>query len=167
MSMTKTRGYRDRNETEEREQVGVDSAGKAKAFPFVKMVEVAFWGTVFWGVIARSLAHLLNFTPYGLGAYARPMLGAVHEDSWPAIWLGALMLFFESLLAVFLYSVLFKRSRIWWSGLLYGLMLLVVAGFFFRMGNWDQSTLSTEIGWYLSYGLFVGMTVTLEQHDQA
>jgi hypothetical protein len=139
--------------------------GGAKALPFAKMAEVAFWGTVMWGLV-RMAAHYLNFTPYGVEAFARPFLGTAGANSWAGIGLGALVLFGETVMAVVLYSLLFGRSRLWWSGLLYGLILLAVAGFFFRIGNWNQATLSTELAWYLSFGLFIGMTISLESSDK-
>jgi hypothetical protein len=166
MGLTKTRGHLRGRFTEERRTARADVPGKAKTLPFAKLVEIAFWGTVFWGIV-RLAAHFLNFTPYGLGAYARPFLWEADEDSWSATGLGVILLFFESVIAVFFYSLLFQRSKMWWSGLLYGLMLLVVAGFFFRMGNWDVATLATEAAWFLSFGMFVGMTITLESHDEA
>ena len=166
MSTTKTRAFLRRSPADDREEARPEESVNVRPFSASRIVELAFWGTIFWGVF-RLTAHFLNFTPYGVGAFARPFLGVTNEDTWSAIFLGAILLFFESLLAIFVYSLLFRRTRVWWSGLLYGLMLLVVAGFFFRIGNWDQATLSTELFWYLSYGLFVGMTVTLEQSDEA
>lgn len=136
----------------------------AKRLSTNKILEVAFWGTVIWGTI-RLTAHFLNLTPYGLGAYARPFMGVEGDNAFESIALGALVLFLESLLAAVLYAGLFHKTRIWWSGLLYGVMLLAVAGFFFRMQNWEIATIYTEGAWFLSYGLFIGMTLTLEQSD--
>jgi hypothetical protein len=163
--------HMDATKTQKAEQPGAAglSAGQqggTKALPFAKMAEVAFWGTVLWGLV-RAAAHYLNFTPYGVEAFARPILGTARANSWAGIGLGTLVLFVETIMAVFLYSLLFGRIRLWWIGLLYGLILLAVAGFFFRIGNWNQATLSTELAWYLSFGLFVGMTISLERSDKA
>ncbi|MCG5249861.1 YqhR family membrane protein [Brevibacillus agri] len=130
-----------------------------------KIVELAFWGTIVWGII-RLLAHFLNLTPYGLGAFARPLLTGFEEDSLTGVALGAIVLFVETVLASFLFSLLFGQMRAWWTGLLYGAILLAIAGFFFRIGNWEVGTLSTEGAWYLSYGLFIGMTLVLEHSDE-
>lgn len=157
MEATKTRRS---NRQEKIEQTGQQ---KSNHVATAKVLEVAFWGTIIWGVI-RLVAHFLNLTPYGLGAYARPLVG-VEENSIAGIGLGAVLLFIEALVATFLFSVLFSRQRVWWSGLLFGLVMLMIAGFFFRMGNWNIDILSTEAAWYLSFGLFVGMTLTLEQSD--
>ncbi|GEB31601.1 MULTISPECIES: YqhR family membrane protein [Brevibacillus] len=136
-----------------------------KAASVSKIVELAFWGTILWGVI-RMLAHFLNLTPYGLGAFARPLLSGYEENSLMGNSLGAIVLFVETILASFLFSLLFGQMRAWWIGLLYGAILLAIAGFFFRIGNWEVGTLSTEGAWYLSYGLFIGMTLVLEQSDE-
>ncbi|MFY0543280.1 YqhR family membrane protein [Brevibacillus sp. H7] len=130
-----------------------------------KIFEVAFWGTAIWGVL-RMAAHFLNFTPYGIGAYARPLLGMYGENSPTGIVLGTVVMFAGTLAATLLYSLLFANLRFWWAGILYGLAFLLGAGFFFRMGNWNQPTLSTEVAWFLSLGLFIGMTVMMERFDE-
>lgn len=154
------RGFRARQRDLEQNEVR-QSGGPTS---LKKWLELAWWGTVIWGVI-RLAAHFLNLTPYGLGAFARPILDGVDENTAAAVGLGAMFLFVETLLATALFAVLFQRVRIWWSGLAYGVAMLAVAGFFFRIGNWEVSTLSTEAAWYLSFGLFVGMTLTLERSD--
>jgi hypothetical protein len=136
-----------------------------KRISFAKMVEVAFWGTVIWGFL-RIAAHFLHFTPYGIGAYARPLLGTYGENSAAGIVLGTIVLFVATALATFLYALLFSNTRVWWGGILYGLGFLLVTGFFFRMGKWDQNTMSTEVAWFLSFGLFIGMTLALERFDE-
>ncbi|MGN7468795.1 YqhR family membrane protein [Brevibacillus sp. SAFN-007a] len=141
------------------------SAEGRKPTSAAKIVELAFWGTILWGIV-RVLAHFLNLTPYGLGAFARPLLTGYEEDSLTGVALGAIVLFVETVLASFLFSLLFGHMRVWWSGLLYGAILLAMAGFFFRIGNWEMGTLSTEGAWYLSYGLFIGMTLVLEQSHE-
>jgi hypothetical protein len=137
----------------------------AKRIAFSKIVEVSFWGTVIWGLI-RMVAHFLNFTPYGIDSYARPLMGLYGENSPAGMILGTLVLFVATIAAALIYSVLFSRARIWWGGILYGLAFLLVAGFFFRIGHWNQTTLSTEVTWFLSFGLFIGMTLMLERNDQ-
>lgn len=131
----------------------------------IKIIELAFWGTVFWGTF-RLAAHYLQFTPYGLGAFARPFLGVEEEDSYVGMVMGAMALFVLSAAAALLFSLLFRKIRIWWLSLLYGAVLLGIAGYFFRMENWKMDTLSTEGAWFLSYGLFIGMTLMLEQSDE-
>ncbi|WP_103105394.1 YqhR family membrane protein [Brevibacillus reuszeri] len=155
---TKTRGRHRENKAEQEGQQ------TSKQSSTSKVLEIAFWGTIIWSIV-RLLAHFLNLTPYGLGAFARPLVG-VDENSIAGIGLGAVILFIEALVATFLFSMLFSRQRVWWSGLLFGLVMLMIAGFFFRMGNWDFDTLSSEGAWYLSFGLFVGMTLTLEESDE-
>jgi hypothetical protein len=136
-----------------------------KRISLAKIVEVSFWGTVFWGLI-RIAAHFLNFTPYGIDSYARPLMGLNGENSPAGMILGALVLFVVTIAAAWIYALLFSRIRIWWGGILYGFAFLLVTGFFFRMGRWDQTTFSTEAAWFLSFGLFIGMTLTLERFQQ-
>lgn len=130
-----------------------------------KFLEVAFWGTVFWGII-RLVIHFLNFTPYGLASYGRPFLGIAGEKTYAGTALGFLVLFTGTLVASFIYRLVFSRTRNWWSGLVLGAVVGAAIGFFFRFEKWELSTLSTEAAWFLSYGLFIGMTLTLESSDQ-
>jgi hypothetical protein len=152
------RGFRSRQQGHQQQQ-------QLSRNPTKKILEVAFWGTIFWGII-RLAAHFLNLTPYGLGSFARPILAGIDENTAAAIGLGAGFLFIETLIVTALFSMLFGKVRIWWSGLVLGLVILGVAGFFFRIGNWEVDTLSTEAAWYFSYGLFIGMTLTLEESDE-
>lgn len=129
-----------------------------------KILEVAFWGTIIWGFI-RVSGHFLNMTPYGLGAFARPFISIEDENTFMSICLGGIVLFVETMVASFVFALLFSRIRVWWLGLAYGAAMLVIAGFFFHIGNWEVSTLSTEGAWYVTFGLFIGMSLMLEQSD--
>ncbi|MBW5466502.1 hypothetical protein GPJ61_01270 [Brevibacillus formosus] len=130
-----------------------------------KILEVAFWGTIIWGFV-RLMAHFLNMTPYGIGAFARPFISIEDENTFTSVCLGGIVLFAETVVASFLFSLLFGRIRAWWLGLVYGAVMLAIAGFFFHIRNWEVATLSTEGAWYLSFGLFIGMTIILEQSDE-
>ncbi|NGQ94731.1 hypothetical protein G3578_05980 [Brevibacillus sp. SYP-B805] len=136
----------------------------ARRITWRKILEVAFWGTVIWGTI-RMTANYLGFTPYGVRSFSRPLLGMGGEGSaWGAVS-GLAFLFLLAWGATALYAVWLSRIRLWWGGLIYGLVWLLVFGFFFRMANWEESTLSTELGWFLSFGLFIGMTFVAERAE--
>lgn len=130
-----------------------------------KIVEVTFWGVVFWGIF-RMIFFFLNFTPYGVRAFSRPLLGASAEDSYTAIVLGLGLLFFYTLVGSVIYSIVLTRRKLWWLGVAYGLAFFVVFGFFFRMMEWSVDTLSTELAWFLSFGLFIGMSLTAERFSE-
>ncbi|MGK5508991.1 YqhR family membrane protein [Brevibacillus formosus] len=130
-----------------------------------KILEVAFWGTIIWGLV-RLMAHFLNMTPYGLGAFARPFISIEDENTFTSVCLGGIVLFAETVVVSFVFSLLFSRIRAWWMGPVYGAIMLVIAGFFFHIGNWEVATLSTEGAWYLTFGMFIGMTIILEQSDE-
>mgnify|MGYP001202326520 CR=1 FL=1 len=130
-----------------------------------KILEVSFWGTVFWS-LGRLILHFLHFTPFGLGTYAHSfLLARGDERTLAGVTLGIVVLFFATLLASVLYSLVFSRARIWWTGLLYGALLLVLFGVSTGIQNWRFATLSTEAAWFLTYGLFIGMSLSLEQTD--
>jgi hypothetical protein len=131
---------------------------------FAKILEISFWGTVIWGIL-RLFAHFLHFTPYGIDSFARPLLGMNGENSPAGIALGTLVLFVVTAVATVVYALFFSRANIWWGGLIYGLAFLLIVGFFFQMGRWKEGTLSTEIAWFLSFGLFIGMSLFAERSD--
>ncbi|NQF12532.1 hypothetical protein HPY31_01190 [Brevibacillus sp. HB1.3] len=137
----------------------------SKRVSFSKILEVAFWGTIIWGLV-RLMAHFLHMTPYGVGAFARPFIGIEDENTFASVCLGGIVLFVEAVVASFVFSLLFSRIRAWWLGLVYGAVMLGIAGFFFHIGHWEVATLSTEGAWYLTFGLFIGMTIMLEQSDE-
>lgn len=136
-----------------------------KRISFAQLIELSFWGTIIWGIF-RLFGHFLRFTSYSVGSFARPFFGLSADHSVAGNVVGSILLFVGTLAASLLYSLFFSRVKLWWGGLVYGLIFLLIIGFFFRMGNWSQGTLSTEIVWFLSYGLFIGMTISLEQRDQ-
>ncbi|MFM1653053.1 YqhR family membrane protein [Brevibacillus sp. B_LB10_24] len=130
-----------------------------------KILEVGFWGAIIWGVL-RIAAHFLNFTPYGVFSFSRPFLGRAGEHSWQGFFAGLLLLIILSIAATTIFTLLLMKIRHWWVGLIYGLLLLLLFGLFFQMGRWRAETLFTELGWFLTYGLFVGMSMTLEEYDR-
>jgi hypothetical protein len=150
--------------TKTREATENRSKQRSSRISATKLLEVAFWGTVFWG-IGRLVLHFLHFTPYGLGTYAGLFLNKADAKTPAGTLLGVLTLFLATFLASLVYSLLLGRTRIWWSGLLFGAILFVVFGAFFGIENWKNATLATESTWFLSFGLFVGMTLSLEQSD--
>jgi hypothetical protein len=129
-----------------------------------KIIEVAFWGTVIWG-LARMVAHFLGFTPYGVRSFSRPLLGMWGEESMMGIVCGAIVLFLLALGATAVYALWLSRIKLWWGGLIYGFGLMILFGLFFRMGRWEEGTLSTELAWFLSFGLFIGMTFVAERYE--
>ncbi|GAB1530983.1 MULTISPECIES: YqhR family membrane protein [Brevibacillus] len=137
----------------------------SKRVSFSKLLEVAFWGTIIWGLV-RLMAHFLHMTPYGVGAFARPFISIEDENTFASVCLGGIVLFVEAVVASFVFSLLFSRIRAWWLGVVYGAVMLGIAGFFFHIGHWEVATLSTEGAWYLTFGLFIGMTIMLEQSDE-
>lgn len=138
---------------------------RLKPIKWRKIIEVSFWGAIFWGLF-RMVFFFLNFTPYGVRAFSRPLVGASAEDSYTAIVLGIGLLFFYTLIATVIYSILLSGRKIWWLGILYGLAFMVVFGFFFHFMEWTVNTLSTELAWFLSFGLFIGMTLTAERFSE-
>ncbi len=130
-----------------------------------KILEVAFWGTVIWGLL-RMMACYLGFTPYGVRSFSRPLLGMWGEDNLLGVVTGAIVLFILALGATALYAFFLSRIKLWWGGLIYGLGLMLVFGFFFRIGRWEEGTISTELAWFLSLGLFIGMTFVAERTEE-
>ncbi len=130
-----------------------------------KILEISLWGSVIWG-IARALVHFLNFTPYGVRVFSRPFLGMGNEHSATGVAVGFVVLFGFVLAATVLYAFVFSRFKVWWLGIAYGLAILFLYGMFFHMRRWSYNTLSTEVLWFSSLGLFVGMSLTAERFDE-
>lgn len=135
-----------------------------KPIGWKKIGEIAFWGAVLWG-IARMIASFFSFTPYGVRAFSRAFVGMGAEDTLPGLLFGFLVLLVFTLIGTLLYSAVFSRVHVWWGGILYGLLWFILFGIFFKFANWTVNTLSTELTWFLSLGIFIGMSVTAERVD--
>ncbi|GAA4709955.1 YqhR family membrane protein [Brevibacillus fulvus] len=135
-----------------------------KQLSLQKLLEISFWGTVMWGIV-RLLANYFSFTPFTVGSFSRLIYGTTADNSAIGIVTGALILFAVTIVATWLYATLFARIHAWWLGLAYGLVFLLLFALFFRAGTWGDTTMSTEIVWFLSYGLFIGMSVLIEKVD--
>lgn len=129
-----------------------------------KTLEVAFWGAVLWGAL-RIICKYFYFTPYGISVFARPFLGQTKETVTSMVAGFFLFLLLTVLVSLF-YSVVMSRIKIRWLGLVYGTVLLLIFGSLLRMDRWDIDTLSTELAWFLSYGLFLGLTFNNERYDE-
>ncbi|MGD8191563.1 YqhR family membrane protein [Brevibacillus ginsengisoli] len=130
-----------------------------------KILEVAFWGTVIWGIIRMMFAYF-SFTPYGVEKFSRPFYGPVGEDSYKGIFVGFLFLFVCVYLATAIFAFMLSERKNWSLGIVYGIALFLVFGLFFRMQHWKLDTFSTELAWFISIGVFIGMSMTAEQIDQ-
>lgn len=130
-----------------------------------KIMEVAIWGTVIWGFL-RMAASFLGFTPYGVRSFSRPLLGMWGEDHLLGMVIGTIVFFLLVLGATAVYALLLSRIKLWWAGLIYGLGFMLVFGLFFRIGRWEEGTISTELTWFLSLGLFIGMTFVAERTEE-
>ncbi len=137
---------------------------KIRPIHWNKIMELAFWGTLIWGIV-RSAAAYFAFTPYGVRSFSRPFYGASGEESNAGIIVGVLFLFVLIGIATILYTLTLSRMDIWWAGLPYGLAWLVVFGFFYDFNSWSADTLCTELTWFLSLGMFVGVSLVAERFD--
>lgn len=139
---------------------------KSKPLKWNKIFEIAFWGTVIWTLL-RLTAFYFSFTPYGVRAFSRLLVGIQGEDSVDGTILGLLVMGSLSFAVTLVYALIFSRIRVWWGGLVYGAVLLGAFGYFYRFDEWKLDTWCTEAAWFLTYGLFVGMSLTAERFDES
>lgn len=149
----------------ERVRYRTQSHSRTNGISWKKILEVAFWGTLIWGIIRMVFAYF-HFTPYGVETFSRPIYGIIGENSYWGIAVGFGVLFGCAAATTALYALLLSHRQIWWLGAGYGIALMVLFGLFFRMQNWRLDTVSTEAAWFLSIGLFIGMSMTAERNDE-
>ncbi|WP_232696078.1 YqhR family membrane protein [Brevibacillus daliensis] len=130
-----------------------------------QIVTLALWGAILWGIL-RLVFSTFQFTPYKLYVFSRPILGKVHENSYPGLFLGILVLFILILAAAVLYYVFLSRIYIWWLGILYGIGFFYLYGYFFQMWRWGWGTWSTEFFWFVSLGMFLGMSIIADRNNR-
>lgn len=138
---------------------------RTRATQWRKVFEVSFAGTLIWAFV-RMVAVFFHFTPYGNHVFSRPLLGMGAEGTRVGVAVGVIALFLVTLVAAVLYLVLFARFRVSWAGALYGGALFLLFGSLFAMWRWNANTLSTELAWFVSYGQFIGMSLTAERQDE-
>jgi uncharacterized membrane protein YagU involved in acid resistance len=127
-------------------------------------------GIVFSGL--AYFAYLFNFTtipprvilePWALGDWKKGWLGTVIS----IILYGGL-----SIIAAIIYYALFRRFKSMWAGIAYGLALfllifLVLHPLFPGIDPFNKLTLNTivtSVCFYALYGLFIGYTISYEEH---
>ncbi|WP_126427581.1 YqhR family membrane protein [Brevibacillus marinus] len=146
-------------------QAGRARSVRLRSRQWRKIAEVSLAGTLIWAFL-RMVAAFFHFTPYANYVFSRPLVGMSAEGTRGGAILGLLVLFALSLVAAALYAALFARFRVWWAGILYGGALFLLFGSLFAMWRWNANTICTELAWFVSYGQFVGMTLTAERHDE-
>ncbi|UFJ42935.1 YqhR family membrane protein [Brevibacillus humidisoli] len=128
-------------------------------------MEVSVGVTIVWAIL-RMVATFFHFTPYGNYVFSRPFVGLPSEGTSTGAVIGLIVLFVISFAATLVYAILFARFKLWWGGVLYGAALFLLFGLLFEMWRWKGDTLSTELAWFLTYGLFIGLSLTAERFDE-
>jgi hypothetical protein len=130
----------------------------------------------FGGFFASSLAyiaHFLNFIPFG-PAILLQLLPIYENTPWMrgigGHALGIILISLLSVLAAYLYYVLFRRIDTAWTGVWYGLALWVVI--FLGLNQLIPGVKTVgQLGWdtnitlvciFIMYGLFVGYSISYE-----
>lgn len=165
-TMSKQQGQKTMDSEEERQNSQVASGGRPKTKPVrVKTIlQISLCGTLFWTIL-RVFMHYFQFTPYGAYVFARPLLGKAQEDSYAGLALGAVMLFLIIFVACLVYCFVLGNIYNWWLGALYGIAFFYLFGYLFHMRHWGWGVWSTEFFWFMSLGMFIGMSIVAERFD--
>lgn len=141
-----------------------DKKLKAKPIQAKTILEFSICGTLIWSIL-RILMHFFQFTPYGLYVFARPFIGKARENSYAGLALGVVMLFLIIFVGCLVYSFVFGNLYNWWLGALYGIAFFYLFGYFFHMHRWGWGVWSTEFFWFMSIGMFIGMSIVAARFD--
>nr|WP_240962089.1 YqhR family membrane protein [Brevibacillus laterosporus] len=165
-TISKQQGQKTKESDEQRQnnRSSSDKKIKTKPIPAKTILQIAVCGTLIWSTL-RILMHFFQFTPYGAYIFARPFLGKAHENSYAGLAVGVVMLFLIIFVACLVYSFVLGNLYNWWLGVLYGIAFFYVFGYFFRMRHWGWGVWSTEFFWFMSLGMFIGMSIVAERFD--
>lgn len=130
-------------------------------------------GGIFWSLIGY-LAFYLNFINFGPALILKPWALGDWKNSYSGHLVGIMAIGIVSIGVAFLYQIIFQKVQSIWAGILYGLLLWIIV---FHLLNpfipdlkpvamLDLNSVVTSVCLYISYGLFIGYSVSYAYHEQ-
>ncbi|AZK47048.1 YqhR family membrane protein [Paenibacillus lentus] len=163
--MPKQQHQEESRRDEEKEENGTN--------PWSFGLQLGFFAGLIWGG-ARALMYFFSFTVILPGYLAEPFFKTRFLQTQGGYYVGWLFFILFSIIAALLYTLLFRRLKGPYPGILYGIIwwgiIFIVVGPMFGMmkpiSELPSSTLISEFCLYLLWGLFIGYTAAMEYTDE-
>lgn len=128
---------------------------------------------VIWGAM-RGFFYFLRFTSIVPGFLAEPFYKKSFLESQPGYYIGWLFFLLFSIGASLIYTLIFRKLKGPWPGLIYGILwwgvLFWIIGPMYlsmkRLSELSWNTIISEFCLFLLWGVFIGYTVAMEFTDE-
>ena len=136
-------------------------------------LSTGFFAGVIWGAV-YIIFYYLGFTRIIPGFLAEPFFAHDTLASWNGHLIGWLFFILFSILASFVYALLFRKVKGPWFSAVYGILwwIIVFLGFgpgaamMSRADLRDLNTLLSTLCLFILWGMFIGYTITFEFTDE-
>lgn len=148
---------------------------KIKTMSYFTLVTlVGIFGGLLWGGVYQ-LCHYLNFTEIGPTFLLRSWLDYKWTRGWMGIIGSILCMTVVSLLLAYLYSLIFKKAKSFWLGIVYGIAVWLIVFLLLRpmfpdmktVAELSKNTIVTNICIFILYGLFIGYSISFEYQEES
>ncbi|MFZ4452127.1 YqhR family membrane protein [Salibacterium aidingense] len=137
-----------------------------------KVAGIGFFGGLIWSCVGYA-AFSLNFTKWGPAMAVLPWALPEWKETYLGHLTGIVMIALLSILAAYLYRVLFQKWESIWLGAGFGIFLWVVVFYFLHpifpgkepISSMSRTDLTTTLCLYLVYGVFIGYSISYEYKE--
>lgn len=137
-----------------------------------KVAIIGFYGGLIWSIIGY-FTYLLNFTKYGPALILSPWLLGEWKNKTIGQLIGIGLIALISILVAFGYKFTLAKVKNIWVSILFGIVLWLLVFYLLNpifpnlehITKLDKNTLATTLCLYILYGLFIGFSVSFEQHE--
>lgn len=143
-----------------------------KTNPWSFAFQIGFFTGLFWGAI-RVAFYYLDFTTIVPGFLIEPFYRHAYLETYRG-WIAGWIVFTAfSIVTAFIYTLLFRKIKGPWPGLLYGAAwwaIIFFGGPFLglvpRWTAWSTTTWTSELCLFILWGLFQGYTISEEFSEE-
>lgn len=141
--------------------------------PWFFAIQIGFFAGLIWGTL-KAGEYFLKFSKVPLAFFLKPALKPSVVNTAYGFWLGLMSFIVFSIIASLLYTALFRQSKGFWLGLIYGvgwwMLLYILIGPALKMipplRRLDWNSIITDFCLFLLWGMFIGYSIALEFTDE-
>jgi hypothetical protein len=144
-----------------------------KTNPWIFALVIGFWAGVIWGLL-RMFQVYFQFTKVPVYFLIKPWGTRTFLRSYYGTLSGLLTFIVLSIIAAFVYTLVFRKMKGPWIGLGYGAIWWLVlfvwigpwTGMTLAIGRQDWTSVITDFCLFLVWGLFIGYSISFEFTDE-
>lgn len=154
-------------------EVHADHHRNHRTNPWVFAVNVGFFAGLIWGLV-KIFFYWFEFTELEPAFFVRIWYEDNYLNSWQGHIVGLFWIVVASIGAALIYTMLLRKLKGPWIGILYGLVWW--AAVFLWLGPWtgitdsimtlERNTFWTELSLFVLWGVFIGYSISFEFTDE-